>query len=171
MNRQEKQSVIDSLKADFVKSPATFVVGIQGLTVSQLQGLRNGLRKEGGTLYVAKNTFARIASDSMACAKELQPHLKNQVGVVFAAGDSSSVAKVLVGYEKEHAKFSIVAGCLEDKFIDQAMVKYLGSLPAREVVAAQLCGTLKAPISKHVSVLTQVMAKLTYVLKQASEKQ
>jgi large subunit ribosomal protein L10 len=171
MNRQEKQAVIESLKADFVKNPAAFVVGIKGLSVSELQKLRVGLRKEGGTLFVAKNTFARIASDSLSCAKDLQPHLKNQVAVVFAAQDSSSVAKVLCGYEKEHAKFSIIAGCLESRFIDQSMVKYLGSLPSREIVAAQLCGTLKAPITAHVSVLNQLVVRLVHVLKQASEKQ
>jgi len=170
MNRQKKQSIIDSLKTDFTSSPAAFLVGVQGLTVREMQLLRTGLRKEGGKLLVAKNTFARLATDALPGAKELHPYFKSQVAVVFAAQESSAVAKVLCGYEREHAKFSIIAGCLESQFIDQSMVKFLGSLPPREIVAAQLCGALKAPIAKHVFVLNQLMVRLVLVLKLASQK-
>ncbi len=170
MNRETKQGVIDSLKGDFQSSKSTFLVGVQGLTVAQLQALRVGVRHQGGRIQVAKNTFAFIASESDEGAKVLQPYLKGQVALVFASGDSSAVAKVLCDSAKENGKITIVAGCLETRLIDKAMVEFLGSLPPREVIVAQVCGTIKAPMVRHVSVLQQLIVRMLYVLKQASEK-
>ena len=57
MNRHEKESSIASLKEQFSKSQATFVVSYKGLTVMQLQKLRRAVRAEGGALQVAKTTL------------------------------------------------------------------------------------------------------------------
>lgn len=170
MNREMKLSIIESLKADFSRCPAAFLVEIKGLTVGQIQSLRGAVRKEGGRVCVAKNTFARIATDGLSGIKELQPYFKNQVALVFADKEASAVAKALCGYGKDNAKFAIVAGCLDSRVIDESMVKFLGSLPPREVVIAQTCGALKAPITAHVSVLNQLMLRLVSVVKQASQK-
>lgn len=169
MNRKEKHSVIESLKADFANSQAAFLVGIEGLQVSQTQKLRINLRKEGGKFCVVKNTLARIAA--VEKTQGLQPYFRTQVAVVFASKDASSVAKVLCAYQKEQALFSIVVGCLDSRIIDQAMIKFLGSLPPKEIVIARLCGTIKAPISRHVFVLNQLILRLLWVIKQASQKQ
>ncbi len=48
MNRQEKESVVKNLQESFVNSQASFVVGYQGMTVHQMQTLRNQLREKGG---------------------------------------------------------------------------------------------------------------------------
>lgn len=170
MNRQEKKAVIESLKSEFNQSQAAFIVAVQGLTVSQIQSLRQGLRKEGGTLHVTKNTLARQAAESIEGIRDLGPYFKQQVAVVFAVKDPSSVAKVLSSYEKENPKFSTIAGSLEARLIDQSMIKFLGSLPSREVVVAQLCGTVQAPLVAHVSVLNQLIVRLLWVLQSASKK-
>ena len=154
MNRQEKHSVIESLRADFAHSKAMFLVGIQGLVVHDTQALRTALRKEGGKFCVIKNTLAHIAADGNG--KLLQPYFKQQVAVVFASEDASPVAKILCDYQKDHEKLTLVAGCIDSRILDQKTIKFLGSLPPRNMVIAQFCGTLKAPLSKLVFVLDQI---------------
>lgn len=171
MNRQEKQKLVEALKQDFNASQATFVVQMQGLTVDQVQQLRRKVRAQGGSVNVIKNTLSKIATTEIEGLAGLHPYMKNQVAIVFANQDSAGVAKALCSYEKDHEKMKIVAGCLERRVIDPQMIKFLGSLPPREVILAQVCGTLKAPITAHVSVLSQLMTRLVYVIKQASEKQ
>ena len=60
MNRQEKEAVIASLKENFAQSSATFVVGIDGVTVNQFESVRKNLRQEGGKLQVAKVRLMKI---------------------------------------------------------------------------------------------------------------
>lgn len=171
MNRQEKHLVIESLRADFAKSQATFLVGIEGLQVGDTQALRIALRKEGGKFCVIKNTLARIAIDDAVNSQPLKPYFKQEVALVFASKDASSVAKIICNYQKEQEKLTIIAGCMDARILDQKTVKFLGSLPPRDVVIAQMCGTLKAPISQFVFVLDQIRQKMGGASEQAVEQQ
>ena len=54
MNRQQKASLIESLKDDFKNSQASFLVGYQGLSVAQMQTLRRAVRSKGGKLRLRR---------------------------------------------------------------------------------------------------------------------
>ncbi len=170
MNRQEKQVVIDSLSNDFKTSEAAFLVSLKGLTVNQLQELRKNLREKGGKLRLAKNTLTKRAAHELEAVCALEPYLKNQVGIVFAKGDSPAVANVLWTISQSNEKFSLVVGCFESKLIDKDMIKFLATLPPRPVLLAQVCGTIKAPLVGHVSLLHQMLARLLWVLESAAKK-
>lgn len=171
MNRLEKRQIIDSLKSDFTQSNASFLIHLKGATVGQIQALRRGVRQQGGSLKVAKNTLMRIASQEVPGVKELDPYFKDQVGVVFAYQDGSAVAKVLSDFVRDNEKVSLVAGCFEQQVVGKEMIVFIGSLPSKEIILAQVCGTLQAPIAVNVSIMQQLVARLLWTLKQASEKQ
>lgn len=170
MNRQEKELVVNSLRTEFEKSNAAFLVNVQGLTVNQLQDLRRTLHAQGGKLRLAKNTLTKIASSDLAALCELKPYLKNQIGIVFSTGDSPAVAKILWGVSQQNEKLELVVGCFESRLIDRDMIKFLATLPARPVLLAQVCGTIRAPLVLHVNLLHRIMAQLLGVLSQAAEK-
>ena len=171
MNRQEKSSAIGFLKSEFQSNEAAFIVGMQGMTVAQVESLRRGVRSQGGKFQVAKNSLLRLATKDMPSVEKLSPYFKDQVAIIFVPKEASSVAKLICDVSQENEHLKIVAGCYEARVFDQDMVKFLGSLPPREVLVAQLCGLLKAPMARNVGVLHQIMSRLLYVLKQASEKQ
>lgn len=170
MNRQKKEACVAEVQRNFAVSTASFVVGIQGLTVAQMRGLRTSLRKEQGALQVVKNTLGRHALAQHKSLRGLEQYLYNQVALVFAAKDPVGVARALCDYAQNCERLHIVAGSLGAQVIDDAMVRFLGTLPSREVILAQLCGTLQAPLVAHVSVWKQVMARFVMVL-QAVQKQ
>lgn len=170
MNRQEKELVVDSLRKDFQASEAAFLVNLQGLTVNQLQELRKNLREQGGKLRLAKNTLTKKAAHELSAVCALEPYLKNQVGIVFAQGDSPAVAKILWTISQTNEKFSLVVGCFESKLIDKDMIKFLATLPPRPILAAKVCGTIQAPLVQHVSLLHQLLARFLWVLQAAAEK-
>jgi large subunit ribosomal protein L10 len=170
MNRQEKELQIQSLKNDFKKSHATFLVGVQGLTVSQIQELRKNLRAQNGVMRIAKNTLSKIASHEIPEVNELAPYFKKQIALVFAMGDSPAVAKVLYTLSQQNEKIDIVAGCFESHVINKDMIKFLGSLPPRPVLIAQVCGVIKAPLVQPIGVMHQVLARFLWVLKEVEKK-
>jgi large subunit ribosomal protein L10 len=153
MNKHQKELVIKTLRDDFEKSSASFLVGVQGLSVSQSQQLRNELRSKGGKLKIAKVRLVKRALHDMAYSNELAPYLKQQIGVVFAQNESPAVAKVIFEFAKQNKALNIVAGCVDLQVFDKNMVEKVAQLPSREVLLAQLCGTLKAPITSLVYVL------------------
>ncbi len=170
MNRQEKEAVVASLKTGLDQSSASFVVGVKGLTVDQLEKIRGDLRQEGGKLHVAKVRLMKRAIESSQCAEGLEPFLKEQIALVFAQQEAPVIAKVLCGFAKEHEAFSVLAGCMDSAVLDQDAVKVIASLPPREVLLAQVAATLNAPITSLAYMLHQLIARLVYVLKAIEEK-
>jgi large subunit ribosomal protein L10 len=170
MNRQKKSGVIESLKNDFATSKASFIVGLQGLTVREMESLRQKLRKDGGKLQVAKGRLAKIAIRDVSSVQVLIPYCKNQVGFVFAADQPPVIAKVLYDFSKNHELLSLVAGCLDAQLVNSESIVRIANLPSREVVLAQLCGVLKAPVVGFASLLHQMPVRLVCVLNALAQK-
>jgi len=170
MNRQQKELVVENLKKDLLSSPATFLVLYRGLNVEQMQQLRSDLRSKGGALKVAKARLMKRAVDGEQGASDLTPFLHDQIGMVFAGEEVADVAKVLSDFAKGNKSLGLVAGLFESKVIEKGKIAQIASLPPKDVLLAQLCGTLNAPISGLARALNMMVLKLLFALKQLEEQ-
>ncbi|HLC07511.1 MAG TPA: 50S ribosomal protein L10 [Candidatus Babeliales bacterium] len=172
MNRQQKESVVELFHKDFLANRGTFFVNYSGLTVEQMQQLRRQLRAKGGALKIAKMRLVKRALAGIDGADGLLSHCKNQLGVVFAydAAELSGVAKTLSDFSKKNEALGLVVGCVDAQFLDKMAISRIASLPSREVLLAQLCGTLNAPLTSLVCGLNSMLVKLLVALKEI-EKQ
>ncbi len=170
MNRQQKESVVSQLRKEFSHSEAAFLVGYRGLTVHQLERLRGDLRQKGGTFKITKARLMKLAVEGLDGQQDLTPFFKNQVGLVFSTQETPAIAKVLNDFAKEHQALELVVGCLDKKVLQKNDVIRIASLPSREVLLAQVAGTLNAPISGLASVLNILIVRLLWTLKQVEEQ-
>lgn len=170
MNRQQKEATVQSLRERFAQSNAAFIVGYSGLTVGQMQDLRSQLRKDGGVLKVAKARLLKRAVGDLEEGSALDPFLKEQIGVVFASDEAPAIAKVLSSFSKENQAFKLVVGSLDGEMLDHQGIVRIATLPSKDVLRAQLCGTLQAPITRLVFGLNMQIMQLLLVLKQVAEK-
>ncbi len=159
MNREQKESVIQELKNDFSQSQGTFVVGVKGMTVTQLQKLRKDLRAQGGKLKITKARLMKIATDDNKAIEALQPFFKEQIGIVFSKQEPSAIAKVLFNFAKKNEALSLVAGTLESQLLDAKTIGKIAQLPSREVLLAQVCGVLNMVMIKFLLTLKAIEAK------------
>ena len=90
---------------------------------------------------------------------------------MFAKSNVSEVAKALVSFEKANNSLPrIIAGFFESECLSLEQVKFIASLPHRDILVAQLLGTMQAPIVQFVRVLHTLIAQLLYVLQRIEEK-
>lgn len=171
MNKNEKQVIVNSLKENFEKSKAAFLIGIHGLNVESIYSLRKNLFDKGGNLKIAKNTLLKIAANDIEGLSSLEPYFKDQIAVVFVNQEAPVVAKVLSDASRANEKIKLIVGALDNKVIDASQLEFLAALPSKDILLAQVLGTLQAPISSLAIALNQLILKLLWVLKQASEKQ
>jgi len=171
MNKQQKEVVVNDIKQLMGEAQAMFLINYQGMTVPVLQALRRSLRNEGGRVKVAKATLMQIAARDIKGAEPFAEQFKDQVGLVFVHKDVSGVAKQLVAYAKDNEKLRVLAGFYESKVLSAKDLEFLASLPSREVLLAQLLGTMQAPVTNLTRVLHLLIARLAFVLKQIEEKQ
>lgn len=169
MNRQQKEKLVHELHEKFGQNDASFVVRCQGMTVAEMHQLRMNLAKKDGKLKVAKNRLAKIAINQTSSCLDLGSQMKGQTAVVFAKSDFTGVAKVLQDFAKKHEALQIVAGCCEAQLFDKAGVARLATIPSREVLLAQLCGMLQAPVAQFARLVDQVKQKRSEATQQQEQ--
>lgn len=161
----EKIAVVSELKEKLSSTKGAVLTNYRGLNVAMDTKLRRKLREAGVEYRVIKNTMTRIAAKD-AGIEGLEQYLEGPTAIAMSAVDPVAPAKILADFIKENKlqALEIKAGLVEGKVIDANGVKALANLPAREVLIAQLLGTLQAPITGFVRVLNGIPSNLVYAL-------
>jgi len=170
MNRQNKTAEINDFKQLFEKSNAAFLVKYQGLTVNGMQNLRRSLREVNSELKVTKTTLMKIAAQDIAGSEAFRDQFKDQVGIVFAQGDVSGTAKKLRVFANENKQLQILTAFFESRVLNKQEIEFLATLPAKEILLAQVFATMQAPAASFVRLLNMLIVRLLYVLKRIEEQ-
>lgn len=131
----------------------------------------------GGDIKVIRNSILKIALEE-SNLKELAPKMRGALIINYTKKDPISLAKKLneiISYFKKEKNIKedvpeIAFGILNGKLISAEEVKKLANLPPKEVLLAQLLGTMKAPITNFAVVLKNVLNKLVWALNAVKEK-
>lgn len=161
--REEKAVMIEELQERLRGTDLVIVTDFRGLDVGQMQTLRRELRAAGGQFKVAKNTLLRLAAEREDQA-ELSSLLDGPSGIAFAEGDMVTVAKALTQFAKSADALEVRGALMNGRAISAAEVSALASLPSREEMLAKMLGSMQAPASNLVGVLSAVTRSLAYVL-------
>ena len=152
--REQKQEFVSVLSEKLNKAKATFVVDYIGMDVEQVTGLRkqlNGLQSE---MKVVRNTLARLALNERTDAeKELAGELVGTNAFVFAYDDVSASAKALADFSKDVEHLKLKTGVMDGKKLDSDKIKYLATLPSKDVLRAQLLSLMNTPATQMARVL------------------
>jgi large subunit ribosomal protein L10 len=131
----------------------------------------------GGDIKLIRNSILKIALEETNL-KDIAPKMRGALIINYTKKDPISLAKKLneiISYFKKEKNIKedipeIAFGILNGKLISAEEVKKLASLPPKEVLLAQLLGTMKAPITNFAIVLKNVLNKLVWVLNAVKEK-
>ena len=122
------------------------------------------MRDAGVDYHVTKNTLLRFAAEK-AQKTEINSLLSGPLAVAFGYEDSVKAAKALHSYINTAAStLKITGGIFGSKLMSIQDVVTLASLPAKEVILAQLFGQLKAPIQSFHTVLSSPLSGFVNVL-------
>ena len=169
MNRSEKTILIEGIKAQAASASIAVVTDFKGMSVEELTRLRVKLREAGGSYLVVKNTLARLAFTGSA-HDSIKDKFKENCALALGFDDPIPVAKAVSEFAKTSKLFAIRHGSLQGKALSAAAVEDLAKLPSREVLLAQLLGTMNAVPTGFVSLLANVPRGLLNVLKALEEK-
>lgn len=170
MNRQQKEAAISDFKDMLTSANATFLVCYRGLKVKDMFRLRRALRESGGKLKVTKARLMKRAAQGIDGIDPFAKDFKDQIGLVFALEEAPPVAKALVNFSKDNEALKVLSGFFESKMLTGEEVEFFASIPSREVLLAQLAGTLQAPIAGLARQLNMLIVRFLYALKQVAEK-
>jgi len=157
LNRNEKAVVVTDVSAQAARSQTLALAEYRGLTVEHLNKLRREARDKGVYLHVLKNTLARraVSGTPFEVAQQIM------VGPLIYgfSEDAVAAAKVMSDFAKGNDKLIVKGGAYAGRSLDAEGIKALASIPAREVLIAQIAGLLKSPIQRLAGVLAAVSEK------------
>jgi large subunit ribosomal protein L10 len=161
MQRDDKERVVAELTERLRTSETLIVADYRGLTNAEIDGLRSKLLEHGARFAVVKNTLTRRAAEA-AGADALLALLEGPSAIAFVEtdGDPVAVAKALREAATSTKVLAIRGGVLQGSAVTAEQVQDLATLPAAEVLRAQLVGAITSPLTTVVMLLAAPLRDL-----------
>ena len=169
ISKEKKQQLVADYVDKMSKSQALILADYRGLTVADLTELRRKLRDNSSGFQIVKNTLFKLALEKAGIPVPTD-RIQGTIAVSYCFGEVPPVAKALADFAKETEIMQIKGAILGAQFLDAEGVKRLADLPPREVLLAQLLGTMQGPMSSLVSTIAAPLRELVQVLKAWSEQ-
>ena len=168
-NRKAKVGTIDDVKAEQEGKAFGLVVESQGLTVSQVTGLRGKIRPTEASFRVVKNTLARIALKGTPF-ENLIEHMKGPTALVFSQ-DPINISKVLVEFAKSNDKLKIMGANLNGQALARKDVEQLAKLPPLNELRAKILGMIVTPATRIAGILQAPGGQIARVIAAKAKKE
>ena len=168
MNKQQKQTYISKMTAQFENSEAVLVTHYQGLNVKQLDELRKQMRDHGIQFKVTKNRITKLALKNSKC-KDLINLFTGPTAIALSE-DAITSAKILTKFSKENKNLKILGGIMGKEILDIAGVANVATLPTLEEARTRIVGILRSPAQKIASILLAPASKIAILALEKSKK-
>jgi large subunit ribosomal protein L10 len=164
--RAQKETELANARTLFEKSEALIFADFTKITAENLRKLRIELKKSGANFLVIKKRILGILLKEKGIDVDLK-QFKTSVGTIFSEVDTEHIAgpafkffsgmEVPEGEAKDVWIKKILAGynIVAKTPMNAEEIVYIGKLPPREVVLAQLLGMLAAPIRSFLYILDE----------------
>lgn len=153
--KQQKQVVIDEIKAKLENAQSAVVIDYMGITVAQADAMRKKLREANVDYTVYKNTLVKRAIEGTDFAP-LAEVLEGPSAIAISNEDATAPARVLKSIMDEYKKMEFKAGVVEGTYYDKAGITQVAEIPSREVLIAKFMGSIQSPVSKFVRTLQAI---------------
>ncbi len=169
MERAEKKELVATLNTVFKTTGVIVVAHNKGLTVNQVNDLRNKMSQAGAIVKVAKNRLVKLALDGTD-ASGIKGLFVGPTMVAYAA-DPVAAPKVAAAFAKGNEKFVVLGGALGLTVLDANAVKALAELPSLDQLRGKIVGLIQAPATRIAGVLAAPGGQIARVINAYATKE
>ncbi len=171
LSKEQKNDVIAKVDELLGTSKMTVVARYSGLSVKNMQELRAKGKENGVAVTVAKNRLVKVAMQNHDALKGLDVEMfKGQLAYIFGIEDEVVATQTAANFAKDHSNLEIVGGFNEQgELFTPDQIKQLSKLPSKDAMRAQLVGTIAAPLSGFVTVMSGNLRGFVNVLNARSK--
>ena len=156
LSKERKAEVVNQVSDLLSGSKMTVFARYAGTSVKSMQQLRSDARPNGTVVKVVKNRLFKQALQSSDKFKDIDiSQFSGQLLYAFNSQDDVAPAQSLAAFAKQEPQIEFVGGLNADgQLLSAEDIKQLASLPSKDQLRAQLVGTIGAPLSGFVNVLS-----------------
>lgn len=163
-----KKNQVNDLDSIF-QSSGVYLFDYRGLSVSEMEDLRQRIKGLGAQVRVIKNRLAikYFEKEKKDYGRDL---FSGPMAVAFADDNFIEVAKTMVDFEKENNKVEIKAGFIEQTFADKDKVRAVAKLPSKDQLMAQLAFSISMPLKKMGLALSAPLRNMLILMNNLKDK-
>ena len=168
MDKQSKKNIVKDLRNSFQNSSGVVVTHYLGLNSAELTDLRSQVKAVGSRFCVAKNSLAKLASQSTDF-ETLNGFFTGPTALIFSE-DALAGIKVIKKFSDKNEKLKFITASLDNKVIEFKEFETLSKLPSLEELRAKIVGYITAPHQQLISVLNAPATETVGVIENYSKK-
>jgi large subunit ribosomal protein L10 len=169
ISKERKEELVAQYTEQLQQSRGIILADYRGLSVGNVDDIRKAVRPVNGKLQVVKNRLLALALEKAGISLP-EEWLIGPTAVGFCFEEVPPVAKALADAAKELDLLRIKGGFVGGSLLDTAQVKAIADLPPREVLLAQVLGTINAPAGRIAGVVASGIRQVVNVLHAYVEK-
>ncbi|MDD4956114.1 MAG: 50S ribosomal protein L10 [Candidatus Omnitrophica bacterium] len=169
--KKVREKMLNEVKTILTDNKGFFVASLENIKASEIDVLRKQMKRSGSKYVVIKNRITRLALKEMGIdGLDGTLNDKKMLGLGVISEEPVKIAKIMVEFSKQNKGFVVSRGYLDGQVLEGARIKELSELPGREQLIAMVLGTMNAPITGFVSVLSGVLRSLLYAINAVKDK-
>ena len=157
MPTAEKEALVQDVSVRIKGAKGMYLADFSGMTVQKVSALRARCRAAGVQYKVIKNTLLKRAVHEHGLT-QFDEFLEGPTALAYSMESEVEPARVLIEFAKDNEKPLVKAGLIGDRLYSADEVKQLASLPPRDVLLAQVLGTISAPLTNFLSAVNALLA-------------
>ena len=162
MERASKEELVTKYNGIFKDAGVVVVTHYSGLSVPEIDDLRNQMAEVGGTVKVTKNRLVKLALAGTP-NESVGEFFIGPTAIAFS-DDPVAAPKVAANFAKANDNLKIIGGIMDGNVLDADGVKNLASLPSLDELRGQLVGLINSPATKLAGVLQAPAGQLARVI-------
>ena len=136
---KQKEAIVKEITDKIENSKTFLLLNYQGLTVSEIAELRNGLRDVNSDIKVYKNTLMDLALKKKNIA--LNDYMSGPNAYLFSESIIEPI-KVVSKFAKEHPALEVRVGYIENEIVDTKVINEYATIPSMEGLLTMFAGGL-----------------------------
>jgi len=155
----DKKAIVAEVAEVANKSVSAIAAEYRGLTVTEMNQLREKAREFGLYLRVVRNTLAKraIENTEFSC---LSDALVGPLVLAFSEDEPGTPARLFRDYSKQFEHLNVKAIAINGELIDASRLEAVAKLPTKEEAISQLMAAMQAPVTQFVRTVAEPTSKL-----------
>lgn len=154
---ESKKAKVAAMTEQLQNAVSFVLVDYKGISVEDDTKLRKEMREANVKYIVEKNSILRFAFKNMGI-DGFDDVLHGTTAIAMSTDDQTAPARILGKFAESNKDFfNLKAGYVEGTSYDTAGVVALSKIPSKDVLLAQLVGSLQGPIQKLAATLQAVV--------------
>lgn len=169
ISKQRKTELVAQYVEQLKQSQGFILTDYRGISVGDMNDLRRAMRPVGGKFQVVKNRLMLLALKEVEISLP-EEWLIGPTAIGWCHDEVPPMAKALRDAAKDLETLHIKGGVMGALVIAVEQVRTIADLPPREVLLAQVLGTINAPASQAAGVIASGIRQVLNVLQAYVDK-